>query len=96
MPNAAETIPRGEWDRFSFEEAAQKNPSVATHRSEPKRLQISKAPVPASTPFTSPLIDPVPLIASRGQVSKVTSSIRLIECTADSIAFPSVYNHLHS
>jgi hypothetical protein len=42
----------------------------------------SKVPVPASTPFPSPLNTPVPLVASRGQVLKVTSSIRGMEVHA--------------
>jgi hypothetical protein len=53
-----------------------------------------KAPVPASTPFTSLLQTPFPHVANRGQVSKVTSSIRFVDCTAGSIVFISVYNSL--
>jgi hypothetical protein len=66
----------------SFEEAAKKNPSVATYRSEPKRLQISKSTGSRKHAVHQPAYDPVPLIAIRGQVLKVTSSIRSLQMHA--------------
>jgi hypothetical protein len=78
----------------SFDEAAQKNPSVATHRSESKRLQISKSTGSRKHAVHQPAHDPVPLIASRGQVLKVTSSIHPLKCTPPATGFSFVLNVL--
>jgi hypothetical protein len=70
MPSAAETIPRCESDRFRLKKRPKKFPLLQLTVQSQSDCKSRKAPVPASTPFTSPLIDPVPLIASRGQVFK--------------------------
>jgi hypothetical protein len=90
MPNAAETIPRCELDRFHSTKRPKKIPLLQLADQSQSGCKSRKAPVPASTPFTSPLIDPVPLIASRGQVLKVTSSIQSLQCTPPATGFPFV------
>jgi hypothetical protein len=56
--------------REFLEEQPKKTPLLQLANEGKERFQNLLAPVPASTPFTSPLHTPVLPVASRGQVSK--------------------------
>jgi hypothetical protein len=56
--------------RESIDEQPKKTPLLQLANEGKERFQNLLAPVPASTPFTSPLNTPVLPVASRGQVSK--------------------------
>ncbi len=58
-----------------------KTPLLQLASQSPERLQISQAPGSRKHAVHQPAYDPVPRVASRGQVSKVTSSIRSSKCT---------------
>src|SRR5580704_7184449 len=75
-------------------EATQKNPSVATRRSEPKAVANLLSTGSRKHAVHQPAHDPFPRVASRGQVLEVTSSIRLLYCTALATSFPCVFNVL--
>jgi hypothetical protein len=97
MPNAAETIPSCESDRFRFlNKRPKKIPLLQLADQESKRLQILKSTGSRKHAVHQPAHDPVPLIASRGQVLKVTSSIRSLQLHAARHSFPFVLSMLRA
>jgi hypothetical protein len=69
------------------EVSRKKTPLLQLTDRDKERFQKFKAPVPASTPFPSPLNTPVLLVASRGQVSKVLHQFVGKNSTPGSIGF---------
>ena len=67
MPNAAETIPRCELDRFHSTKRPKKIPLLQLADQSQSGCKSRKAPVPASTPFTSPLMTPSRSLQAEGR-----------------------------
>jgi hypothetical protein len=71
MPSAAETIPNGESDRFRFStKRPKKIPLLQLTIQSQSGCKSLKAPVPASTPFTSPLMTPSRSLQAEGRFQR--------------------------
>jgi len=89
MPNAAETIPRCESDRLGLKKRPEKIPLLQLTVQSQSGCKSRKAPVPASTPFTSPLMTPSRSLQAEGRFQRSLHQFDTFNCTlcATSISF---------
>jgi hypothetical protein len=96
MPNAAETIPSCESDRFRLKKRPKKIPLLQLTVQSQSGCKSLKAPVPASTPFTSPLMTPSRSLQAEGRFQRSLHQFDPLKCTPCSIEFSFVLSALQA